>query len=348
MSRASKKLNLILTVVAFVLLLLLLFFNRQSLSETWTTLQGVDWRWLLFLPALQLMSHFFIAHCYSAVFRIYGYVVSIRRTLPMVWALNFVNQILPSGGLSGLSYLIYGMRGYVPPSKATLAQLARYVLSYFSYALVLGAAFILLVLGHDATRTSAMLVLWLVGVSLVLSFVIVVLGGNERFVKRATAWLGRFIDRLLHSARRRHGQVDESTGQKITRVLNDFYKDYRKITKERRRLIVPLIYMIASTFFETMVVYASFLIVGADVNPGIVLISFAIANGIGVLSVVPGDVGVHETAMIAALSAAGVPVGVAFSGTLLYRVFNKMLFLPLGFVAYSRLLKPVLPETKKL
>lgn len=343
MSRQAKRVNLILTLVAFGLLLLLLFFNRKSLSDTWDTLRGVDWRLLLILPLLQLTSHFFIAHCYSAVFRIYGYTVSIRRTLPMVWALNFVNQILPSGGLSGLSYLIYGMRGRVPPSKATLAQLARYVLSYFSYALVLGAAFILLLVGHDATRKSVMLVVWLIGVSLVLSVMIVVIGGNERLVQRITARLGRFADRILNRIHR-SAQVGETTGQKITRVLNDFYKDYRKITKERRRLIVPLIYMVASTFFETMIVYASFLIVGADINPGIVLISFAIANGVGVISVVPGDVGVHEAAMIAALSAAGVPVGVAFSGTLLYRVFNKMLFLPLGFVAYSRLLKPATPE----
>src|SRR5687767_4042052 len=133
MGRRTRRVNTILTMGAFGLLIILLYFNRKSLGDTWQTLQTLYWPILIILPAFQFISHFFIATTYQAVFKLYGYRIALTKTLPMVWALNFVNQILPSGGLSGLTYLIYGMRGHVPASTATLAQFARYVLSYFSY-----------------------------------------------------------------------------------------------------------------------------------------------------------------------------------------------------------------------
>jgi uncharacterized protein (TIRG00374 family) len=341
-TRRARRINHILTLLALLLLSLLLFTNRGALGQTYLTLRSIEWELLAVLPALQLISHFFIANTYQAVFRIYGYRVPLTRTLPMVWALNFVNQILPSGGLSGLTYLIYGMRGAVPAGKATLAQLARYMLSYFSYGFVLLAAVAFLIVGGAVTRSTVLLIVWLVGVSVVMLSVILLLSSNARRVRGIIAWIGRTIDRF---ARPRAQQLQiETLGQKVARVLGDFYVDYRKIISQRHRLLWPLVLMLLSSLFENLIVVSSFWIVGADVNPGIIMVGFALANGIGVLSVVPGDVGVHEATIVAALTAAGVPVGIALSGTLLYRVFNKTVFLPIGFTAYSRLLKPHIPQ----
>lgn len=342
MGRRARRINLILTLGAFGLLIVLFYFNRKSLTDTWITLQSIALPLLLLLPLLQFISHFFIASAYQAIFKIYGYHVPLSRTLPMVWALNFVNQILPSGGLSGLTYLIYGTRGHVPASTATLAQLARYVLSYFSYAIVLITAFVFLIVGNEVTRRSILLVIWLVAISLILFIIFALLSTNTSRVRKIIKWIGRVSDGIF----RLFNRTKKGPSAKVVKTLEEFYGDFRQITRARGKLFWPLVFMSMSTLFEQLIVYCAFLIVGADINPGIVMISFALANGIGVLSVVPGDVGVHETAMIAALSAAGVPVSVALSGTLLYRVFNKALFWPVGFVSYSKLLKPLIPERK--
>jgi uncharacterized protein (TIRG00374 family) len=87
-----------------------------------------------------------------------------------------------------------------------------------------------------------------------------------------------------------------------------------------------------------------FLALGSPVNPGAVIISYAVANATAVVSIVPGDIGVYELTMVTALSSTGVPVALGLSATLLYRVLNKALFLPIGFFYYSQILNQKKPN----
>lgn len=337
--RGKKRLHLVFTVAALLLLAVLLLANRHQLGETWLVLQSLDWQLLLILPTLQLVSHFFIALTYKSVIGLYGSKIPLSRTLPMVWALNFVNQILPSGGLSGLTYLIYGMRNFVSGSKAALAHLTRYLLSYFSYALILAGALGLLLLGHDLSQRAIWIVAWLSLISVAFLGGAIFLAVRQKIVHGIITKIAGFGQRLSE----RFAKHQTKVGERIASSLTEFYHDFLKIAKQRSHLGWPLIFMVLSTIFENLIVIASFVITGADINPGLIMISFAVANGVGIISVVPGDVGVHEATMIAALTAGGVSFPVATSGVLLYRVFNKMIFLPLGFVSYTKLLKPARP-----
>lgn len=341
---ATNRRHTILIILAFGLLFVLLYSNREVLSETWQTLQGINPLLLLLLPLLQICSQVSLALFYQRFFKTFGQQVQLKRMLPMVWSLTFVNQILPSGGASGLSYLIYGLRGQVPAGKATLAHITRYILSYFSYAVVLVVAFIFLVQAHQVTRQSLGFFIGLSAVTLVGFVLFGYLLRDRHRIDRLTERLSRIVEYLARIFRRGKNRDKPLVGvENLKNTLEEFHEGYENISRHKDRLRVPFLFILSSTFFENMVVYGSFLILGIDVNPGLILISFALANLAGVISVIPGDVGVHEAAMIASLSVAGVPAGTALSATLLYRVFNKMLFVPVGFVAYTRLLKPAKP-----
>jgi uncharacterized protein (TIRG00374 family) len=318
---------MILIILAFGLLFVLLYSNREVLSETWRTLQGINPLLLLILPLLQICSQLSLALFYQRFLKTFGKHVQLRRMLPMVWALTFVNQILPSGGASGLSYLIYGLRGQVPAGKATLAHITRYILSYFSYAIVLVVAFIFLVQAHQVTRQSLGFFIGLSAITLVGFMLFGYLLRDRHRIDRLTERLSRIVEYLARIFRHGKNRDKPLVGvEKLKNTLEEFHEGYENISRHKDRLRVPFLFILSSTFFENMVVYGSFLILGIDVNPGLILISFALANLAGVVSVIPGDVGVHEAAMIASLSVAGVPAGTALSATLLYRVFNKMLF----------------------
>jgi len=134
--------------------------------------------------------------------------------------------------------------------------------------------------------------------------------------------------------------IDSYVNKPIKNSLNEFHNRVSQVIKERKHVVKPLSFMVLSTAMEIAIVYTSFLAVGAIINPGKVVLAFAAANLVGVISIIPGDVGVHEIAMIFVMSLFGVDGAVAISATLLYRVFNKMIFLPLGFFFYTKLLKP--------
>ena len=87
---------------------------------------------------------------------------------------------------------------------------------------------------------------------------------------------------------------------------------------------------------EVMAVYVVYIAFGKFVNFGAVILAYAIANAAGLISVLPGGVGVYEALMTAVLASTGVPAGVSLPVTVMYRVLNTLLQLPPGYYLYQR------------
>ena len=71
---------------------------------------------------------------------------------------------------------------------------------------------------------------------------------------------------------------------------------------------------------------------------GIVLAG-PVANFAGLVSVLPGGVGIYEALMTAVLASTGVPAGVSLPVTVMYRVVNTIIQLPPGYYLYQRNLR---------
>jgi uncharacterized protein (TIRG00374 family) len=71
------------------------------------------------------------------------------------------------------------------------------------------------------------------------------------------------------------------------------------------------------------------------VNPGAIIVAYAVASMAGLVAVLPGGVGVYEGLMTAILASAGIPKALALSATLVYRVLTMVIFLPIGFILYQ-------------
>lgn len=331
------RLNIFLAILGAVLLAILLWSNRSTLVETWRLLTTLRWEILALIPLWQVASYFSLGHYYKSFFASFNYKCGFKRLFELVFALNFVNLVLPSGGLSGATYFSYALRGIVPVSTATLGQLARYVLGYLTYFVVVIVAAVFLIVGNDFNTFTLLLIGGLIILSVVGIYLFRSVMRSRQSLNKFIRWIVNFLDKVSNWLRRSKKPLIDSDW--LAKTLRDFHKGYDKVIKNRKHLYKPFGYMMISTFFENMIVYTAFLAVGEAINPGIVLLGFAIANAVGVLSVIPGDVGVHELAIITVVSLAGVPAAVAISATLIYRVFNKMIFLPIGFFFYTKLLK---------
>lgn len=324
-------------MLALPLVGLLVYLSWDTIVDTWNLLFSLDLRLLAILPLLQALSYMNIAQYFRMFFKKFDSVVPYSRLFGLVFAMNFVNQILPSGGLSGITYMINSVQGQVTSGVATLAQLGRYMLSYLSYLIVMAVALVLLLTGDPVESAIYNYIIIITAASIFgIALAIYILVSRNR-VDKVIGSFGRFIDWI--SKRFRHGKPLFGR-QAIQETLNEFHDGVLLFKNRTRHLIGPWLFMIISVMCDVSVVLASFYIVGVEVNPGVILVAFVIANAAGIASVIPGDVGVHEGAMVAVLALAGVPTAQALSGTLLYRVFNKMLFLPIGFYFYSKLLKP--------
>jgi uncharacterized membrane protein YbhN (UPF0104 family) len=65
-------------------------------------------------------------------------------------------------------------------------------------------------------------------------------------------------------------------------------------------------------------------------------LAYAVANVAGLISVLPGGVGIYEGLMTAVLATAGIPPAVSLPVTVMYRVLNTVIQLPPGYYLYHR------------
>lgn len=326
----------VLIAIGFGLLVVLVSFRRDVLVETYEVLKDIDLRYVIALPLLQLLSYMLVAGYYKQFFKAFKKQVNYLRMLGIVLSLTFVDQVLPSGGLSGTTYLVYGLRHKLKVGTITLAHLGRYMISYLSYFLILATALLFLLYGEGQVNQSVYgYLVTLMSVAIVFGvFFLWTISSYERVNKYLGA-LGRGVDYL---SRKFRGGKEVFGEDLIVRTAQEFYSGFDLFRSDARKLIAPISLMMLAGVVNVFIVYFSFVAIGYDLNPGAIIFSFAVANAVGVLSVVPGDFGVHEGTMVAMLTLTGSPVAEAISATLLYRIFVKFVFLPLNFSLYTKLI----------
>ncbi len=338
--KTERKLRDILLVVAIVAIGLLLYTNRSTLNETWELLKTLDLRIVLLIPVMQLISYAFLALYYRSFFAALGHKLPYKLSYASVAALAFVNQILPSGGLSGISYLAYGWRKVAPLGTTSMIQIARYVLSSIAYILILATAALVLLLDGDIDAKILLVLAGLTVFSVICGALLYITIAKRQYADRFIHWLASLVNRAARWFGRKPASHELIVAKSLRATLDQFHSRVWLVARERHHLARPGGWIFMSTLVEISIVYLAFLAIGVTMNPAILVLAFAAANVVGVISLVPGDVGVHELAMIFILGGFGVSGAAALSATLLYRVFNKMIILPIGFFFYSHILKP--------
>ncbi|MBI4101130.1 flippase-like domain-containing protein [Candidatus Microgenomates bacterium] len=335
----------ILTGLALIALGILIFLNWQEIVDAIRIIKDISWYILLWLPVVQLASYYTNARYYQSFMETFGYKPKLRRLYELSLAVNFVNQVSPSAGITAASFLSYGLKGQVPAGKVTLIQYGRYALTTLSYAILLAIALALIYFGGGIDKIIVRVVVILVAGLLVLGGIFWYSFSNRRLFNKVVYRLQRLIDRTSRILRRRtDGPLIGK--ERVKRLLDEFHAGYDLVIKERHRLGEPFIYALLGNIMELLTIYVVFIALGHLVNPGAVMIGYAIANAVGVISIIPVDLGIYEVAMVTALSATGVSVAVGLSATIIYRVVNRVLFLPIGFYFYSKYLRGA-PKQKR-
>lgn len=333
-----------LVTLALVGFAILLFSSRALLVETWDVIQSAKLSLVLLLPMIQIVNYFFIGGYYRTMFGFFETKISFQRSWGVVASLNFVNQILPSGGLSGITYLAYGFRTNLAIGKTTMIQTGRYLFSFASYVLIGPFALALLFAGHNGNSVSeiahkvandsyALITFGL--------FMALIIGAFAFFHSpNAAQKLAEFARKLINKVAGVFTKKEVLAKKTTKKLVDDFHDGITFFKQQKMEILKPYVFMLLSVAMELSIVLVSLRAVGADVTFSVAFASFMAANIVGVISIIPGDVGVHEAVMVAMLVAFGAQAPEALSAVLLYRVFNKVIFLPIGFYFYTMLLKP--------
>ncbi len=122
-------------------------------------------------------------------------------------------------------------------------------------------------------------------------------------------------------------------------MFDDFHDNYNAIKSNYDKLKVPFLYGLLADATEVAAIYVVYIAFGKWVNIGAVILAYGIANFAGLISVLPGGIGIYEGLMTAVLASTGIPVGVSLPVTVMYRVLNTLIQIPPGYYLYHKALK---------
>lgn len=326
-----------ISVATVVLLVVVLFFSRHEILKAWDLLGNVNIWILLLLFPLQLLAYYAAAQTLFVYLRSKNKIPSLSRgnLMRMALEMNFVNHALPSGGVSGISYMTWRFGKYgVNPGRATAAQAVRYAAGFAASIVVIAVSVLAVTIDGNINR-------WIILVSagLVMAMILGIIGipylvSNKHRVDTFSAWLARVVNRIINTITRgkKPAILDET---ELRRFFEEMHKDYMELHHDWRVLIKPFLWALVFTATEASLFYATFLALGEVLNPAPIVIAYVLASIAGFIVVTPGGTGAYEAIMVTFLAIAGLNSGVAIAGILLTRVIILLTTIGLGYIFYQ-------------
>ncbi len=333
--KKQKRWKMIVNVVTLSALGLLIYLVRNDVVETINKIDDIRWWVLLLMVPVQALNFYTYTLMYYGLLRFLGFKLKVRELFKIALELNFVNHVFPSGGVSGFSYFSLRLRPLgVTTGTSTLIQLMRFVLVFVSFQVLLVVGVLALAFS-GAVNNFVMLISGSIATMLIIGTLILgyVIGSKQRINMFFTG-ITRLINKLVsvvHPKRPEAISIDRA--QKVFRELHE---NYLLLKKDLSALKKPLIDALFSNITEIITLYLVFVAFDFWVNPGAVILAYAVANFAGLISILPGGVGVYEALMTAVLTSTGVPAGVSFPIVLMYRITTMIMQLPPGYLLYHK------------
>ena len=326
-----------LSVVTLVLIGVIIYFSRHELLHAWELLGRVNiWILLLLIPG-QLLVY------YAGGEMIFSYLrakKSIERVPPLELArmsleMNFVNHVLPSGGVSGISYMTWRLGKFgVTPGRATMSQVVRFAAQFAAFIALIAVAVIAVTIDGSINRWIILVSSTLVSLMIGTIFGCVYLISNTRRIAAFGDWLSRTVNRLVRNVTlgKRQRLLDS---ERVDTFFMEMHKDYLALKQEKGMLIKPFVWGLVFTLADVALFVITFWALGVMVNPAPILIAYGVAATAGFFVVTPGGAGAYEAIMVAFLAIAGVGGGLAIAGIVLTRVILLLGTIGFGYIFYQ-------------
>ncbi|MFZ1458278.1 MAG: lysylphosphatidylglycerol synthase transmembrane domain-containing protein [Candidatus Saccharimonadales bacterium] len=291
-----------LSIITFVLVAAIIYLARLELMHAWQLLSQVNlWVLALIIP-LQALSYYAAgAMIFSYLRDKYELKISGIETAKMALELNFVNHILPSGGVSGASYMTWRLRHLgVSAGRATLAQAVRLAMTFIAFLALMIVAVFAITIDGSINRITILVSSGLAS-SIIFGTVIVVyiIQSRSRLHKAANG-ITAITNRIWRSVLRRPQPLVDHA--KVLQFFEDLHSDYCELIDSPRVLIKPFWWGVVFTITEVAMFWVTFLALGTPINPAPLLIAYGLAGLAGVFFFTPGGVGGYEALMVSFLA----------------------------------------------
>ncbi len=331
----------IISLVTLGLVALILILSRHELGKAWDLLGKVNlWVLALAIP-LMLFTFFAAGEMMFSYLRAKGGMKKIPmwERARMAMELNFVNHTLPSGGVSGISYMTWrlGKLG-VTPGKATSAQVVRYVAGFIAAAVLIAISVLMVTIDGAINRWTILVSCGIVTFMIVSTIGLIFLVSSRARMHAFAQWVSSLVNRVTKKVTRGKKRVLVRE-EKVYAFFEDIHDDYAELKTDYRVLLKPVLWAIAFTIADASLFLVTFFALGSPVNPAPILIAYVLASVAGFIVVTPGGAGVYEAIMVGFLATAGVSSSASLAAIVLTRVIILVVTIAVGYLFYEDALR---------
>ena len=327
------KLNRIVIWLGLLIVVIYGVLRFDQIEKIANLLIHIKWYYLALLAAIQVIAYFSLSEAYILTLKIYDRNLKVRKILPTILAMQFVNNILPSAGLAGTSYLIHRWQKLgIKASHTTLVQLITYILAFIAYLGTMVIGFGVVLATADIERSIVRLTVIATSVIFLALWTLVLLFYDQNRGQKIARRLYDVITKPLAFMRRK------ITARDLEQFIKDLYTGLDETVRHRRKLIPPMLWFMAYFWCQIVTLFIIFLAFGQLVNLGMITTSYVVTNVLSLSSVATSGVGIYEASMVASFVAFGLPFADALTAVLIYRAIAFWLFMPIGFYFYRRTL----------
>lgn len=326
-----------LTIVTFGALAFTAYALRGQIFQTIRNLRDANlWLVLLVIP-LEALNHLSQGKLYQGVLRVLGDRFRTKPMMRLSLEMNFVNYVFPSAGVSGFSYLSLRLKPEgVSAGKATLVQIMRFALMFVSFQLLLAIGLLLLAFSGHVSAFVMLVAGSLATLLLVGTLLVVYIISNKSRINSFFTGLTKFANRLIKIVRPRHPET--ISVHRVEQIFAELHENYQLLSRHIYELRRPLKFALLANLIEITAIYSVFLAFGQFINPGAIIIAYAVANFAGIISILPGGIGVYEALMTGVFAASGVPAGISLPIVIAFRVVSMACQIPVGYYFYQKAL----------
>lgn len=332
--------TLLLTILFICALAMLVAYHWHTIQikslEALALIHSARPGWLA-LAALAVLAGFLCAG------QIYGRVLStLGYQAPSLWlsaaalVTMLLSQALPVGTVASYAFLTTSLRrrGVPPTSVAVIASLE--LLSWGGAMLILfvyGMVYVLL-----TTQSRSVAGASLTGFATVAGFIGVYLFIGTRPRDTMHRWamrLKRVIDRVA-------GPIWSEA--QIQRIVDELSHNRQLMIEQPARVLLLICLQLTIFILHSLALLAILRALGTPIGPLSALAAYGLALIVSAYTLLPAGGGTVEAALTVALSVQGVPLEAAIGATVLFRLCQFWLMLPIGALCYRMLLRPSAPR----
>lgn len=325
----------IVILVLFAVGLYLLAPKLVGVEQAIRLLDTINKNFILLAVIAEISSYVGAATVLGIIFSRMGYKLDFLTRFKLGSVAAFTMHFLPIGAAGGAAFEYSFLRKRDVDSGSIIVMwILRWIFSYSGFLILFLIGLLLLPIAPKLPFSPEILSTFFLILIVGLGFYAVYLYKNKEKFWLVWTKLFRAFNALLRRIKK-----DAIPLSKQEEIFEDIYTGIKLFSKKKRSSFFVILAGMLYWFGDMMCLYFVFWAFGFAINPGVLIFGYCVATLLGILSFVPGGIGVTEGVLALIFAGMGVPSALALTAVLVFRLFSFWIWIPVGFLSYLSLQK---------